>query len=170
MWVLLWVLKNWIAVLLSCSCLAEVYYQSSGLGCRDTVRSIGWCCGCHHCVCVFQVYWLVVLCHHCVCHIHWLALLCHHFVCVSGPLASVVMSSLCVCQVHWPVLLCHHCVCQVHWLVLLCHCMCVRSIGRCCYVIVCVSGPLVRVVMSSLCVSGPLASVVMSSLYVCQVH
>ena len=80
---------------------------------------------------------------------------------MSYPLAGIVMSSLCVCQVHWPVLLCHHCVCHVHWPVLLCHhCMCVRSVGWCCYVIVCVSGPLAGVVTSSLCVSGPLAGVV----------
>ena len=155
MWVLLWVLKNWIALLLSCSCLVkfiishlvlDVETQSCVSGPRMLVLL------CHHCV----SYPLagIVMSSFCVCQVHWPVLLCHH----------------CVCQVHWPVLLCHHCVCQVHWLVVLYHCMCVRSIGQCCYVIVCVSDPLVRVVMSSLCVSGPLASVVMSSLYVCQVH
>lgn len=108
MWVLLWVLKNWIALLLSCSCLAEVYYQSSSLWCRDTVMcviSIG-----RHCYVII--------------------------VCVSGPLASVVMSSLCVSCPLAGVVMSSLYVCQVRWLVLLCYCMCVRSIGRCCYVII----------------------------------
>ena len=114
---------------------------------------------------VCQIHWPVLLCH-CVC-VRSIGQSCYVIVvcvrsigqccyvitvCVSGPLASVVMSSLYVCQVHWPVLLCHYCVCV---------CVCVRSIGWCCYVIIaCVSGPLAGVLTSSLCVSGPLAGVV----------